>query len=273
MTMTSRIWLMFSGMVLALLLLSGCPPPTHPEPVQTPTVKPAELPTPSGAVVMVDNMEDGGNQINTTVPWLTGAQSAGYWYTYDDLAAPNNGDSKVWPMSATADQKYSYNATPVVPFQMSAPGVQGDNYCARVSGYVTTTFTFGFVGMGFSLVDAGTAPKIPVDLSGYKSLYFTFKNGPKANGGQSWKVKMNSSAHGFTDSSDVPVYVFTATNTWQSLAIPLTSFSQESSWCGTGGGCFSTADFITAVTDFQWQTNGSTPRVVDLMVDDIYLVK
>jgi hypothetical protein len=274
----TSLW-MFAGIFFALFIFTGCPmpPPTGPGPA--PAV-PTELPTPQGTVVLVDDMEDNGNQINTTVPWLTGQQNAGYWYTYDDLAAPNNGDSKVWPMSATADQKYSYNATPVVPFQMSVPGVQESNYCARVSGTVTTTFAYSFVGMGFSLIDAGTNPKIPVNLSGYTKLHFLYKNGPGVRGSNQWKVKMNSDAHSFSDACDVPVKAFTATDTWQSFDQLLTGFTQEgwcsASTCPTGTAknqCYAAADFIAAVTDFQFQTNGSNPRVVDLLIDDIYLVK
>ena len=137
--------------LMVFLMVTGCPP--HRDPI-LPTPEPTAIDTPSGTVALLDNMEDGDNRTSTAPGDFTG----GYWYTYDDLAAPNNGDSKAWPGTENAMTKYQYpgwNACPIaVPtFQMSNPQIVGDSYCARLSGTVTTTFQYGFIGMGFDLND------------------------------------------------------------------------------------------------------------------------
>jgi hypothetical protein len=261
------------ALLLTLLMFTGCPRPPDPGPDPEPIIP---------VSVILDDMDDGDNKSSILNTDFTG----GYWYTFDDLAAPNNGDSKVWPMSETAMTKYGY-LTPVATFEMTAPGNSSSAFCARISGYVTTAYQYSFIGMGFDLMDAGTV-KTAVDLNalGYTRLKFDYKNGPAVTGNRLWKVKLCSNAHGFTDSCDMPVKTFTATDTWQIFDAALITFAQEG-WCnkttdtcgdntGTpaGANCHPVNDFIAAVVAFQFQTNLSArPAKADLLVDNVVLVK
>ncbi len=243
-------------------MVVGCKSKPTPSPdTETPT---ATVPAYPGD--LFDNMEDGDNRSNTD-------KFGGYWYTYDDLAAPNNGDSIVWPMSETAMIKYGY-PTPVATFQMTAPGYNGSAYCARVSGKVTTTFQYGFIGMGADLIDAGAGnPKIPMNFiqEGYTKLQFWYKNGPTVTGSKNWKVKLNSTYNGLTDENDQPRKTFIATDQWQFFDELLISFDQEG-WCSDTNTCYPIADLLTSIVAIQFQTD-YRPGDADLMVDDIVFVK
>ena len=257
------IYLIAASIFLGAMIIgcNGCKSksgtsPTEPTP--TATLTPVRY--------IVDDMEDGDNRTNSVL-------FGGYWYTYDDLAAPNNGDSIVWPMSETAMIKYGY-PTPVATFQMTAPGYNGSAYCARISGTVTSTFQYSFIGMGFDLLDAGAGnPKIPINFvaQGYTGLKFWYKNGPSVTGSKNWKVKLCSTYNGLGDSDDQPRKVFTATNTWQQFDVALTDFTQEG-WCSNTLKCYPIADLLTSIVAIQFQTD-YRPGAADLMVDDIELVK
>lgn len=256
--------------VIALALaigfaMTGCKDKVvPPEPTPVPTMTP--FPTPVGTISLVDDLEDGDNRSNS-VDW------GGYWYTFDDLASPNNGDSKVWPMSQTAADKYSYpNVDPLPTFVMTAPGA-GTALCARVSGTVTTTFQYGFVGMGVDLLGEttpGSGVKLAADLAtaGYTHIYFESKRGPKDSTTGTYKIKLVTAANGFTDASNHPVANFNPTSTWQAHKIAFTSFAQESGW----GDPVTIPQALAEVIAFQWQTNGQ-PRPADLQIDNIYLIK
>ena len=257
--------------VIALALaigfaMTGCKEKTvPPEPTPVPTM--TMFPTPAGTVSLMDDLEDGNNQ-NNSVDW------GGYWYTFDDLAAPNNGISKVWPMSQTAADKYAYpNVDPLPTFVMTAPGA-GNAYCARVSGTVTVDggFQYAFIGMGMDTLgedppDSGNKLPYNMNTDGWTHVYFEAKRGAKDTGTGTYKIKMVTSANGFTDASDHRLYVFNPTSTWSQYLVPVSSFTQEG-W----GTAITLSDAMSAVIAFQWQTN-FRPGVADLYVDNIYLVK
>lgn len=226
---------------------------------------PAE-PTPTPGPMLVDDMEDGDNRSNSV-------DFGGYWFTYDDLASPNNGTSNVWPGSQTAADKYLY-PTPLPTFEMTVPGMtDSPAYCARVSGVVTSSFQYGFLGMGVDLKgDAVSGPgKIAMDLyaSGFKALRFWAKSGPnETRAAKNWKVKLTTTYAGMSDGDDQPLKAFTVTNDWQQFTIPLGEFTQEG-W----GTAQTNANMLTSVIQIQFQTPGAnvigTGTIVDLMVDKI----
>jgi hypothetical protein len=177
---------------------------------------------------------------------------------------------------------------------MSSPGVLENAACARISGLVRDNtgvppgFQYGFVGFGVDLNEAtpnatpaaSTTPctpdsKTPVNLTslGYTKLHFVAKNGPSVSGAKSWKVKLVSNYGGYTDACDVPVKTFTTSDNWQAFDMMLSAFAPEG-WCASSPcACgVTTAQFLTSVIGFQWQTN-YRPGYADLMIDDVYLIK
>ena len=261
-----KTFFVFVSLVFVSLMFTACPP--HP-PLALPTPVPTMtmFPTPVGTISLMDDLEDGNNQ-NNSVDW------GGYWYTFDDLAAPNNGVSKVWPMSQTAADKYAYpGVDPLPTFVMTAPGA-GTLFCARVSGTVTVDggFQYAFVGMGMDTLgedppDSGNKVAYNMNTEGWTHVYFEAKRGPKDTGTGAYKIKMVTSANGFSDSSDQRLYIFNPTSTWAQYLVPVSSFTQEG-W----GTPITLSDAMSAVIAFQWQTN-FRPGTADLYVDNIYLVK
>ena len=259
-----KVFVVLIASVFVLLLFTACPPEKDPPP----------LPTPTPVPLLVDDMEDGDNRSNSV-------DFGGYWFTYDDLADPNLGTSNVWPGSQTAADKYSY-PTPLPTFEMTAPGItESPLFCARVSGVVTNTFQFGFLGMGVDLLgdDTVNGGKLPMDLydEGFKSLRFWAKSGPnEARSSKVWKIKLTSTYAGLNDGNDQPLDEITVTTDWQQFTLPLTGFTQEG-WCSNSATCYTNALLLTSVIQIQFQTPGAnvigSGTVVDLMVDKIEFVR
>jgi hypothetical protein len=241
--------------LVIMFFCTGCPPGRTP-------IGPDDTPTMTPTPWLIDDCEDGDNA-NAVVPALGGP---GYWYSYSDVVA-NAGTSYVVPW--TDDAWAAAGApTPYPTFGMTAPGnTSGSaNYCARITGVVTTAFTYGFVGVGVNLLAVNPAggAKIPVDISGRTGIKFWHKGD-----GKQYRLKLPSQAAEFILGVNDNPYgrAFTTSGTWTLFEHPFTDFTQEAGW-GT------TVALLTSLakTDaLQFQTTGQPHASIDLAVDDIYI--
>ncbi|MFP4466921.1 MAG: hypothetical protein ACLFP1_07715 [Candidatus Goldiibacteriota bacterium] len=216
----------------------------------------------------VDNCDDGDNEAILDVH----ANGPGYWYTYDDY--DDGGDSYVYPIPETV---YEREGNTVVPFYMTwQPGYGDQGYAAQMTGVVTNTFEYGFVGMGVNLLGE------PLD-DGIDVTALTDNSGDPINGVKFWaksvddvdgqyKIKLASDTAYLN--ANTYNYNFTATADWTLYELKFdTDFAQED-W----GGDTMPVDItvvVSALEAFQWQTHGTPPeegRVVDLIVDEIELI-
>jgi len=237
----------------ACVIATNTPTPDPLTPGPTQTINPADL--------LLDSMTDGDYITNICT----------FWYTYDDSNDCNdknctinpNGNSQVVPWSK---DHWEDLGLPVQTFYMQAPGRAGaGDYAARMTGVVTTTFLYGFAGMGFPL----TEPEGPVNISTATGISFWCKS----NETRDFRLKINSpQAFGGALDEDMYGYVFTATSSWQQVTVDFSSllFSQE----GWGDTSVTKTQALSAVDTIQWQTEGQTgaPYNFDLWVDDVILM-
>ncbi len=214
--------------------------PTYGSPTDTPT------PIPTCPGELLDDMEDNNNQNN----W------AGYWYTYDDLDSPNNGDSYVVPWSQSR-WLASGQPTPEQMFYMQSPGRTGSGYAARMTGYVTTTFQWGFVGMGTTFLE----PKTDINVSECTSIRFWHKGD-----GKTYRVKISSNHPDFLrgEADDHFGRQFVTTTDWKLEDIPLLWLTQER-W----GTTVNLNDAMSRATDIQFKSVGQPLASIELWVDEI----
>jgi hypothetical protein len=213
---------------------------------------------------LLDDCDDGDNANKVPAP-----NGPGFWYTYDDQ--DNAGTSYVVPMS---DKWAGNHGMATVPFYMQQPGFDGVccdttyGYAAWMTGTVTSTYTYGFVGMGNSFIN----PKGPVDLMcGGAAIGVTFWT---KGDGRNYKMKFGSSNPMFLAGVSDNYYeaTFNAPTTWTQITVPFTSMTQEPYW-GTVLPVTSVADSLTLATSIQWQSFGAdvigNNASVSLAVDQI----
>ena len=219
-------------------VVSGSPTFTR-----TSTSSPTEMPTCPGE--LLDNMDDNDNQNN----W------GGYWYTYDDLS--NTGNSYVVPWSE-ARWNASGLPKPEQMFYMQGPGRTGSGYAARMTGYVTTQFQYGFVGMGSTFLD----PKAGINISECTSIRFWHKGD-----GKTYRMKISSAHPDFLKGEADNHYgrQFTTTTNWKLEDIPMNWLTQELYW----GTSVNLNDALSRATDIQFQSVGQPIASIDLWVDEI----
>jgi len=227
--------------------------PTSVGPEPTATIGPNDL--------RLDNMTDGNYTSNVCT----------YWYTYDDsndctdknCTLNPHGNSQIVPWSK---DHWEDLGRPIQPFYMQAPGRNGaGDYAARITGVVTTTFLYGFAGLGLPLKE----PEGPVNISTATGISFWCKS----NQSRDFRLKINSpQAFGGKLDEDMYGYVFTAGTTWQKVTVDFSSvlFSQE----GWGDKTVTKTMALSAVDTIQWQTEGQTgaPYNFDLWIDDVVLL-
>lgn len=268
--MKKGLVLILSLFIIITAMVLGCkksqPSAEEPTPVPATNTPTPIVWTTTHLVDDMDYLADGtpGADNANAIPAEEGGP--GYWYTYDDLAAPNNGDSIVWPMSENAFKKYNYPA-PFPTFEMTTPGNGGTGYCARISGVVTTTFQYGFVGMGVNLLSVNPdQSKKPVDISGLTGIRFYTKGD-----GKTYRVKLPSQHPGFVSKDADNHYgrEFVAAASWTQIDILLSDFTQEPYW----GHSVSRTDALKMVDGIQFQTVGQPHTSIDLYVDNIELYK
>jgi endoglucanase len=136
---------------LTLVLAAACVPPGR----TASDGEAAELLGSCGAPGLLDDGEDGNNQIKPT------GGRGGYWYTYIDGSGSG---STIWPPPGAQG-----NA-----FAMSRGGVNSSRFAANVKGQVGTA-EIVYAALGMNFVD----PKGLYDASKYKGVSFWAKKGPE----------------------------------------------------------------------------------------------
>jgi hypothetical protein len=285
--------------VLALFLITGamiqgCKKSSNPSP--EPTLVPAtNTPTPIvwTTGILIDDMDklaDGtpGADNANAIPASMGGP--GYWYTYDDLkdvlkedATPYYNPTPQVTQFPTAVETALANGSYVVPpsenywayrmkqdpatvptFTMTSPGYGGTGYCARITGYVTTQFTYGFAGMGVNLL--GVNPnnsKKYVNIFGLTGIRFYAKGD-----GKDYRIKLPSQSTLFVlgESDNHFGFKFNAPTSWTQINIPLSSFTQESGW----GTTVPLSEALKYVDSVQFQTTSQSISF-DLSIDNLEL--
>lgn len=194
---------------------------------------PPELPKPptGRTAVLIDDLEDGDN-FN---------EFGGYWFTYDDRHF--GGDSKVFPVG------YSV-------FNPSNGGAFSSYNCARITGRVTTSYQYGFIGMGTDL----HRPNDSVDIRAYNGIEFWTRGD-----GKKYRLKFRSKVTGDYDDYG---YDFVATKDWIRLIIDFEDLYQEG-W----GQKVSKDEALSAVISITWQIIGQPHSSIELAVDCIRFLK
>jgi endo-1,4-beta-D-glucanase Y len=233
--------------LLSLLEMSGNMPRYFGPQPPTPTPKPGDI---------FDECEDGDN-VND---W------GGYWYTYDDSASPNLGNSLVVPWT---DAHWAKVVKTPTPFYMMAPGYPGSGYGtvfgARMTGNVTTTYQYGFVGMGSGMnPDSGSPTYKKTDLTVYTGFRFWVKT---VNATDKYNVKITCPTSVTNPAGNDFKLQFVGSTTWSHVDVPFTALTQEN-W-GTSTVYVSKTLVLQNATDLQWQTATQPMANVDIMVDDI----
>ncbi|MBP7791839.1 MAG: CIA30 family protein [Candidatus Goldbacteria bacterium] len=193
-------------------------------PTQSPTFGPSEL---------LDDCED-GNGINN---W------GGPWYTYDDSG--NTGTSYVVPK-------------PGGVFAMQTPGAASTNYAARMTGYVTTNYAYGFIGIG-----TGTNPNSPagtgLNCSNFLGIRFYLKGD-----GNTYIFQLIPGGSINDGNDHYKIRITPPTGTWQQYQIFFTELKQDG-W-GTAVTLTSVLQNLKAI---EWQSFGVPIPSVDLWIDQV----
>mgnify|MGYP000212261663 CR=1 FL=1 len=200
--------------------VKGIPEPTSiatytytPTPTLTSTITFTKTPsfqftqTPSNDI-LVDNMDDGDNTN------LLG----GLWFTFNDIC--DNGTSYVWPEPITycSNDDNMNNSN----FIMSVPGYNGTGFAARMTGYTTTVFPYGYIGMGTILKQRNEV---------YNLLYFTGVKFWCKGDNKIYKFKVHSPAvFPLKDADNMYCRTFFAPSNWTQVEILFTNLTQEPYW-------------------------------------------
>jgi hypothetical protein len=178
--------------------------------------------------VLLDDLED-GDSFN---------EFGGKWYTRNDIQF--GGDSEVMP----------------AVFISSRGGPGGSHKCAQMSGRVTSTFDWGFIGVGTNLNKSAG----PVDIREFNGIEFWTRGDGKV-----YRMKFRSNITGDYDDFG---YDFTATNEWTRIAVDFSGLYQQ------GWGRERTRDkALSAVIGINWQTIDQPLDNVKLAIDNIRFLK
>jgi len=198
----------------------------------TRTLTPTRTPT-FGASELLDDCED-GNGINN---W------GGPWYTYDDSG--NTGTSYVVPRPGGA-------------FAMQTPGAASTNYAARMTGYVTTNYMYGFIGIG-----TGTNPGSPggtgLNCSVFLGIRFYLKGD-----GNTYIFQLVPGGSVNDGNDHYKIKITPPTGTWQQYQIFFTDLKQDG-W-GTSVALNTVLSNLKAI---EWQSFGVPIPSVDLWIDQV----
>lgn len=119
----------------------------------------------------------------------------GSWFTYNDEGA--GGDSEV------------------SPYQVGEQGAEGSPSAAKMTGKVTKTIPFSFIGLATSLNEESTS----VDLSQYKGIVFWAKGD-----GKPYRLQLQSP---IIKDFNYYGYVFTPTSEWKRYEVRFDQMTQE----------------------------------------------
>ncbi len=190
--------------------------------------------------LIIDTCEDGDdrNELGAT------------WYTFDDHADPNYGNSTITPSPDN--------------FVMTANGYQdsgfGKKYCASYSYELGDAYQYRFVGMATSI------PVTYKDFNNYTGIAFYVKG----TGQKSQRIRINSSFNDLLGNYDYFCYTIdNTTDEWKWYVLPFTAFKQEG-W-GTPLNLTSVLSNVEAIVFVPpSQISGESEQV---WYDDIVLLK
>ncbi len=214
--------------------LGWTPTPTKtntPTNTYTYTSSPTITPT-FGCSEKLDTCEDGDNINN----W------GGFWYTYDDSG--NSGTSYVMPRPGSV-------------FTMASGGAASTAYAARITGYVTTNYLYGFIGMG-TQTNPGSGSGIGFNCTGFLGIRFWAKGTAT-----SFDIKLIPT-NSVNTGGDHYKFTFNVTNNWQQYQLFFTSFTQEG-W----GTTVNRTLVLQNLKDIQWQTRGQPWSYIELWIDEV----
>ncbi|HRU39569.1 MAG TPA: carbohydrate binding domain-containing protein, partial [Candidatus Goldiibacteriota bacterium] len=210
---------------------------------RTSTRTPTVTITPTfGCSEMLDNCED-MNNINN---W------GGIWYTYDDNAAgcPTScGTSYVMPRSGLG-------------FYMQSPGVTGSTAgAARITGFVTSSYEYGFIGMGTKM------SAVPGDVSSVNCTGFTGIRFWAKGNGSLYRVQLVPST-AVNDGNDHYTCSFIAPTTWTQYQFFFTGTNPSFSQSGYGP-AIPINTILANLNAIHFQTWEVPMESVDLWIDNI----
>jgi hypothetical protein len=223
--------------VILSLLIGGCTSAPQQEVSPSPSASPEQTVSPTTPSdkqqsLLIDNLEE-----NKSKNKLGGA-----WVTYNDKEI--GGDSQV---------------SPTGEFKPSEGGADNSKYAAHLTGKVTKTAAYGFIGMATNLNSSGKA----INLNQYKGISFCAKGD-----GKPYVFKLRSLA--IKDYNDYS-YQFVAQPEWQCYQLSFDEFKQSS--LGTKTVSVPLNEALTQVNSIHWQTVGQPHESVNLFVDNIQFIK
>ncbi len=168
----------------------------------------------------------------------------GEWYSFDDKGPSNGGSSTVWPVNSD--------------FKMSSPGKDGGADCAvRMTGFVTTQYPYGFIGIGAGLFEDGRS----ANLTGVTGIRFWVKGD-----GKTYQIKL---INGNTVDAAWNYYraVFSAPEAWTQIELPFSAFTQDAGW----GNVVAFSEVIKDIKALELQTVGQPHSSIDVWLDNIQL--
>jgi hypothetical protein len=141
---------------------------------------------------------------------------------------------------------------------MSPGGYLDPGMTAKLSGYVTGDYQFGFIGMGRYF----SAKRVSFDLSLGKVLRFYHKGD-----GKTFRVKCVSTHPNFkaADSDNQFGTDFKTDNTWQKLEVPLANLKQQPGW----GSSVDVTTAMSMIKEIQFMTLGQPHESVELWIDGL----
>jgi hypothetical protein len=212
------------------------------------TTPPAATVPPAWPAALIENCEDGDNQI------LLNGPRGGYWYTVCDAFG-----STVCPPGAPT------GVSAGAPFIMTSPGypgsLYGGKYCAAISGSMAPACgapwtTCPYTEMGFNFLN----PQANYNISGfnYTGIQFYAESSPAGQG-----VAVGISDVVTNVSSDVNCWTNTYTGSWALYQVPFSTMVTG----GWGTPTTHTLDQTTVIaTTWKYTTGGSN---YNFSVDDI----
>lgn len=192
----------------------------------TPTFGPSEL---------LDDCED-ANGVNN---W------GGFWYTYNDSA--DSGTSYIVPIPGAGFTMYG-----------PAQGAAATQYAARVTGYVTEAYSYGFVGLGTGTnINSGTGTGININTA--LGLRFW------AKGNDAYYNLQLVPGTTTVDGGNHYKKAFFASSTWTQYQIFFSDMTQEVGW----GTAVPLASVKSNLASFHWQTIGQPWASIELIIDQV----
>jgi len=191
---------LFAELAVIFSFAAGCVPPgAHVAPPGTVALKEC------GADGVIDDMEDGNNQITMT------GERGGYWYTYADKEG-----STVWPEQGDKGGTFTV-----------VEGGHESKFAVEMKGKLAAK-PIVYAAMGLNFRD----PKEAYDAGAYEGITFWAKSG---TGPAKLNVKMpdgNTDPDGQVCTACFNDYgtQITLTNEWQRIVLPFRALRQEADW-------------------------------------------